>query len=146
LQWLPTIQAQVALDEKNPSAAIETLQATIPVELGQVPFVTNVSCLYPNYIRGEAYLAAGQGLAAAGEFQKILDHDGMVWNCWTGSLAYLGLARANALQAKTLHGAEADAARTRALTAYKKFLALWSDANQEIPNLREAKSEYAKLQ
>ena len=64
-------------------------------------------------MRGEAYLAAGQGSAAAAEFQKIIDHSGIVWNCWTGALAHLGVARANALQAKTSQGADADAARVR---------------------------------
>ena len=97
------------------------------------------------YVRGEAYLAAGHGNAAGAEFQKILDHSGIVWNCWTGALAHLGVARANALQAKTSHGADADAARVRAL-AYKDFLALWKDANSDIPILKEAKAEYAKLQ
>ena len=98
------------------------------------------------YVRGEAYLAAGQGSAAAAEFQKILDHSGIVWNCWTGALAHLGVARANALQAKTSQGADADAARVRALAAYKDFLALWKDADPDIPILKEAKAEYAKLQ
>ena len=73
--------------------------------------------------RGEAYLSAGQGGAAAAEFQKILDHNGIVWNCWTGALAHLGMARANALQARTSQGAAAAAARVRALTAYQDFLA-----------------------
>ena len=99
--WLPAIQAQLALDKKNPAAALNTLQAASPIELGQIPFVNNISCLYHVYVRGEAYLAAGQGSAAAAEFQKILDHSGIVWNCWTGALARLGVARANALQAKT---------------------------------------------
>ncbi|MGC1990400.1 MAG: hypothetical protein WA690_16635 [Candidatus Acidiferrales bacterium] len=98
------------------------------------------------YRRGEAYLAAGQGGAADAEFQKILDHNGIVWNCWTGALARLGVARANALQAKTSQGADADAARVRALAAYKDFLALWKDADPNIPLLIAAKSEYAKLQ
>jgi hypothetical protein len=98
------------------------------------------------YIRGEAYLAAGQGYPAAAEFQKILDHSGIVWNCWTGALAHLGVARANALQSKTTQGAEADAARVRALAAYKEFLALWKDADPDIPILKDAKAEYAKLQ
>jgi eukaryotic-like serine/threonine-protein kinase len=98
------------------------------------------------YVRGEAYLAAGQGSAAAAEFQKILDHSGIVWNCWTGALARLGVARANALQAKSSQGADADAARVRALAAYKDFLALWKDADPDIPILKEAKAEYAKLQ
>ena len=98
------------------------------------------------YVRGEAYLAAGQGSAAAAEFQKILDHSGIVWNCWTGALARLGVARANALQSRTSQGADADAARVRALAAYKDFLTLWKDADPDIPILKQAKAEYAKLQ
>ena len=144
--WLPAIQAQLALDRKNPASALTALQAATPIELGLIPFVSNVSCLYPVYVRGEAYLAAGQGNAAAAEFQKILDHSGIVWNCWTGALAHLGVARANALQAKTSQGADADAARVRALAAYKDFLTLWKDADPDIPILKEAKAEYAKLQ
>ena len=99
--WLPAIQAQLALNRKNPAFALKTLQAASAIELGQIFFVDNLSCLYPSYVRGEAFLAAGQGGAAAAEFQKILDHSGIVWNCWTGALAHLGVARANALQAKT---------------------------------------------
>ena len=144
--WLPAIRAQLALNRNNPAAAISALQAASAIELGQIAFVPNLSCLYPAYIRGEAYLAAGQGSAAAAEFSRILDHSGIVWNCWTGALAHLGLARANALQARTSHGADADAARVRALAAYKDFLALWKDADPDIPILKEAKAEYAKLQ
>jgi len=145
--WLPAIRAQLALNRKNPSDALNALQAaTVPIELGQIQFVANISCLYPTYIRGEAYLAAGKGDAAAAEFQKVLDHSGIVWNCWTGALAHLGVARANALQARTSQGADADAARVRALAAYKDFLALWKDADPDIPILKEAKTEYAKLQ
>jgi serine/threonine protein kinase/tetratricopeptide (TPR) repeat protein len=144
--WLSAIRAQVALDRKNPSMAIESVQTAVPIELGQITFVNNISCLYPTYIRGKAYLAAGQGKPAAAEFQKILDHNGIVWNCWTGVLAHLGVARANALQAKTSQGADSDAARVRALAAYKDFLALWKDADPDIPILIAAKSEYARLQ
>ncbi len=144
--WLPAIQAQLALDRKNPAAALNTLQAASSIELGQITFVTNISCLYPVYVRGEAYLAAGQGSAAAAEFQKILDHSGIVWNCWTGALARLGVARANALQSRTSQGADSDAARVRALAAYKDFLTLWKDADPDIPILKDAKAEYAKLQ
>jgi eukaryotic-like serine/threonine-protein kinase len=145
--WLPAIQAQLALGKKNPAAAQTVLQAvTTPLELGQIAFVANMSCLYPTYVRGEVYLAAGQGSPAAAEFQKILDHSGIVWNCWTGALAHLGVARSNALQAKTSQGADADAARVRALAAYEDFLALWKDADPDIPILIAAKSEYAKLQ
>jgi tetratricopeptide (TPR) repeat protein len=145
--WLPAIRAQVALKKKNSAAAVNVLRvATSPQELGLVQFVANISCLYPTFVRGEAYLAAGQGSAAAAEFQKILDHSGIVWNCWTGALAHLGVARAGALQAKTSQGADADAARVRALAAYKDFLILWKDADPDIPILKEAKAEYATLQ
>jgi serine/threonine protein kinase/tetratricopeptide (TPR) repeat protein len=144
--WLPAIQAQLALNKKDPAAALNAPQAASPIELGQIQFVTNISCLYHVYVRGEAYLAAGQGSAAAAEFQKILDHSGIVWNCWTGALAHLGVARANALEAKTSQGADADAARVRALAAYKNFLTLWKDADPDIPILKKAKAEYAKLQ
>jgi serine/threonine protein kinase/tetratricopeptide (TPR) repeat protein len=144
--WLPPIQAQLALDRKNPASALNVLQAASPIELGSIAFVANISCLYPAYVRGEAYLAAGQGTAAAAEFQKIIDHNGIVWNCWTGALAHLGVARANALLARTSQGADGDAARVRALAAYKDFLTLWKDADSDIPILREAKAEYAKLQ
>jgi serine/threonine protein kinase/tetratricopeptide (TPR) repeat protein len=144
--WLPAIQGQLALDKKNPASALSALQAASPIEFGGIAFVANISCLYHVYIRGEAYLAAGQGTAAAAEFQKILDHRGIVWNCWTGALAHLGVARANALQSRTSHGADADAARVRALAAYKDFRALWKDADPDIPILKEAKAEYGKLQ
>ncbi len=144
--WLPAIQAQLALDKKNPAAALTALQAASPIELGQIGFVANMSCLYHVYVRGEAYLAAGQGKEAAAEFQKIIDHSGIVWNCWTGALAHLGVARANALQARASQGADADAARVRALAAYKDFLTLWKDADPDIPILKETKAEYAKLQ
>src|SRR3989449_3124590 len=145
--WLPAIQGQLALDKKNPATALTALQAasSISIELGQIGFVMNISCLYHVYVRGEAYLAAGQGSPAAAEFQKILDHSGIVWNCWTGALAHLGVARANALQARTSQGADADAARVRALAAYKDFLTLWKDADPGIPILKEAKAEYEKL-
>jgi len=144
--WLPAIQAQLALNRKNPASALTALQATTAVELGQIAFVANISCLYHVYVCGQAYLAAGQGNAAAAEFQKILDHSGIVWNCWTGALAHLGVARANALQAKASQGTDADAARVRALAAYKDFLGLWKDADPDIPILKEAKAEYAKMQ
>jgi hypothetical protein len=97
-------------------------------------------------VRGKAYLAAGQGAAAAAEFQKILAHSGIVWNCWTGALAHLGVARANALQSRAAQGEVAAAARVRALAAYKEFLTLWKDADPDIPILKQAKAEYAKLQ
>ena len=145
--WLPAIQGQAALVRKSPAKAIEDLQrASPPIEYGQIYFINQISCLYPTYIRGEADLAARQGTRAAAEFQKILDHGGLVWNCWTGALARLGVARANAEQAGTSQGADADAARVRALAAYKEFLTLWKDADPAIPIYKQAKAEYAKLQ
>jgi len=146
--WLPSIQAQLALNKKNPAPALNALQASTPIELGSIPFIANPSCLYPTYLRGQAYLAANQAVPAAAEFQKIIDHSGIIWNCWTGALAHLGLARANALQstASPAQTPNADAARVRARAAYKDFLTLWKDADPEIPILKQAKSEYAKLQ
>jgi serine/threonine protein kinase/Flp pilus assembly protein TadD len=141
--WLPTIHAQLALARKNPASALSALQPS-PIELGNL--IWGGTCLYHVYVRGEAYLADGQGSAAAAEFQKILDHSGIVLNCWTGALAHLGVARANALQSRTSQGADRDAARVRALAAYKDFLALWKDADPAIPVLKEAQAEYAKLQ
>ncbi len=158
--WLPAIQGQLALNRKIPAQAISDLQAAAPIEFGEIPFVNNISCLYPTYIRGEAYLAAGQGKEAAAEFQKIIDHSGIVWNCWTGALARLGVARADALEAghapvgtaaSAVQGeqsspADRDAARVRALAAYKDFLTLWKGADPDIPILKQAEAEYAKLQ
>ncbi len=145
--WLPAINAQIAVYRKDPAAAIDGLQRALPpIEYGQIAFITQISCLYPTYIRGQAYLAAGQGREAAAQFQKILDHSGIVWNCWTGALARLGVARANALQMRNATGADADLARTRAFAAYKSFLALWKEADPDIPIYKEAKAEYAKLQ
>ena len=145
--WLPAIQAQLAINRRNPAAAVNALQSALPpLEYGQIVFVANISCLYPTYIRGEASLALGNGTAAAAEFQKVLDHGGLVWNCWTGALARLGVARANALQAKNATGADADLARVRALAAYKDFLTLWKDADPDTPIYKAAKAEYAKLQ
>jgi len=154
--WLPTIQAQLALDRKNAAHALDALRADSPMDLGLMQFCNNTSCLYSIYIRGQAYLAAGQGNEAAGEFRRILDHSGIYGNCWTGALAQLGLARSYALEAgignlKTASSAvqssaaDRDAARTRALAAYKDFLALWKDADRDIPILKEAQAEYAKL-
>ena len=132
--WLPTIRAQIETSRKNAPRSIELLQAAAPYELGQGGGVN--SCLYPVYIRAEAYRSAQQGPAAVAEFQKILDHRGLLWNCATGALANLGLARANVM--------EGDTAKARA--AYKDFFTLWKDADPDIPILKQAKAEYAKLQ
>jgi eukaryotic-like serine/threonine-protein kinase len=129
--WLSAIHAQMALNRKNPAEALNELQVADSLEFAVIPFGTNVS---------------GNATAAAGEFRKIIEHDGIVWNCWTGALAHLGIARANALQAKASQGADADAARVRALSAYKQFLSLWKDADADIPLLKQVKAEYGKLQ
>jgi hypothetical protein len=142
--WLPAVRAQLALNRRDPAAALNALSVASPIELGFTEY--GDTCLYHLYVRGDAYLAAGQGKAAAWEFQKILDHSGIIVNCWTSALAHLGVARANALQAKTSQGADADGARVRALAAYKDFLTLWKDADSDIPILKQAKTEYAKLQ
>jgi hypothetical protein len=139
------IQAAIALHSGDGKRAIDALAASAPYELGE----TNPSftfALYPVYLRGEAYLLMKQGSAAATEFQKIVDHAGVVGNEPIGALAHLGFARAYALQAKTSQGADAGAARARALAAYKDFLGLWRDADPDVPILIAAKSEYVNLQ
>ncbi|MGA8762662.1 MAG: protein kinase [Candidatus Sulfotelmatobacter sp.] len=134
--WLPTIQAQIALSSKDGQAAIEQLQNTANLEFALGISNANNSCLNPIYLRGEAYLATGQGSAAAGEFQKIIDHPGLVWNSITGALAHLELGRAYALAED----------KTKARAAYQDFLALWKDADPDVPILKEARAEFAKLQ
>jgi hypothetical protein len=177
--WLPTIRASIALGQsvvpssspppsalKGGAAAIELLEPVTPYEL-ELPtlyWVLNVT-LCPVDARGAAYLALGRGAEAAVEFQKILDHPGLVGNFPIGALARLGLGRAYALQAgvdiagvaKPGMGLGADAASgntrhaplpqalAKARSAYQDFFALWSDADPDIPILKEAKAEYAKL-
>jgi eukaryotic-like serine/threonine-protein kinase len=135
--YLPTVHTKLALNRGNPSAALEMLRAALPYELGQTTFSGEFAWngLYPVYVRGEAYLAAHQGRQAAAEFQKILDHRGIVWNSPIGALAHLQLGRAYAMQGDT----------AQARVAYNDFLALWKDADPDIPVLKEAKAEYAKL-
>ena len=140
--WLPTIRAAVVLERKDPHRAVELLKETSTIELG--PPNTFV-ILVPVYVRGEAYLALCDGERVPGEFQKFIDHCGAVGNFPWGALARLGLARAYALEAKSA-GAGADAARAKARAAYQNFLTLWKDADPDIPILKQAKAEYAKLQ
>jgi len=135
--YLPTLYAQLALRRNHASNAIEVLQAAGPYELGSPGPGRAISPppLYPVYVRGEAYLAAHLGSKAAAEFQKILDHRGIVANEPIGALAHLGIARAYAMQG--------DTAKARA--AYQDFLTLWKDADPDIPILIAAKAEFAKL-
>jgi eukaryotic-like serine/threonine-protein kinase len=134
--YLPTLRAKLALSNGNTSEALESLRAAAPYELGQTTYsIYRCTVMYPVYVRGEAYLAAHQGSEAAAEFQKILDHRGIVLNEPIGALAHLQIGRAYAMQG--------DTAKARA--AYEDFLTLWKDADPDIPILIAAKSEYAKL-
>jgi tetratricopeptide (TPR) repeat protein len=128
--YLPTIHAQLALSRGDASQAVNALQMAAPYELGLA------GGLYPVYVRGEAYLAAHRGNEAAAEFQKILDHRGIVLNSPIGALAHLQIGRAYALQGDT----------SKAKAAYQDFLTLWKEADPDIPILIAAKAEYAKLQ
>ena len=132
--WLPATRAAIELNRHNPAKAVDELRAAQGLELGQAsPLVGPLIVLY---LRGNALLAAGQSKEAAAEFQRIIDRPGIVLNSPVGPLARLGLARALA--------ASGDKAKAR--TAYQDFLALWKDADSDIPILKQAKSEYAKLQ
>jgi len=134
--YLPTLHAQFALSRNDASKAIEALQAAAPYELGDPTEAFTFLSLYPVYVRGEAYLAGHQETgAAAAEFQKILDHRGVVFNEPIGALAHLGLARGEALKG--------DLAKAR--VAYEDFLTRWKDADPDIPILKQAKAEYAKF-
>ena len=132
--FLTMTHAAIALQSGNAGQAIQALSAAAPYELGEGNASFTFS-LYPVYLRGEAYLEAKQGAAAAAEFQKILDHAGVVGNEPLGALAQLGLARAYALAG--------DSAKSKA--AYQDFFALWKDADPDIPIFIAAKAEYAKL-
>jgi tetratricopeptide (TPR) repeat protein len=135
--YLPALRARLALNHGAPAKSIELLQMAVPYELG-VPRSSihgNFGALYPVYVRGEAYLALHQGAEAAAEFQKILDRRGIVVSDPIGALARLQLGRALAIAGD----------RTRAKAAYQDFLTLWKDADPDIPILKQAKSEYARL-
>src|ERR1700730_14371390 len=132
--FLPMIRAATALHSGNGKQAIDALSAAAPYELGQTNYSFTFA-LYPVYLRGEAYLAAKQGAAAGNEFQKILDHASLVGNEPLAALAHLGLGRAYALAG--------DSAKSKA--AYQDFLALWKDADPDVPILKQLKAEYARL-
>ncbi len=133
--WFPVIEACLAMAQQAPDRAIVALEPAFPYELGGLPPAVN-GLMYPAYIRGLAYLAQKNGAAAAAEFQKFPDHAGIVQNFLLGSLARVQLARAYAVSGDT----------AKAKAAYKDFLTLWKDADPDIPILKEAKAEYAKLQ
>ena len=130
---LPEIRAETELQHGDAAKAINLLQATTPYEMGETYYT--VLCLFPVYEHGEAYLQAHNGTAAAAEFQKIIDHPGALQNSPLLPLARLGLARAYALSDD----------KDKSRTAYQDFLGLWRNADPDIPVLKDAKAEYAKL-
>jgi hypothetical protein len=135
---VPTLRALLALNRKEPGKAIEALQVAIPHELGlpRIAFGVFFGALYPAYVRGLAFLAANQGAEAAAEFEKILNHRGIVLADPVGALAHLQLGRALAISGD----------KAKATAAYQDFLAAWKDADADIPILIQAKAEYARLQ
>src|SRR5580704_9726231 len=144
---VPTIRAAVALAKKDPVSALSELQPTAEMDLGGILYLPANICLFPIEVRAEAYLAAHRGAEAAAEFQRIIDHPGLVLNCPMGPLTYLGQARAYALQAAdpaTSPTAQEDF-RNKARVSFQQFFDLWKDADSNIPVLIQAKSEFAKL-
>jgi hypothetical protein len=134
LYWLPTINAAIEIGKGNSSQATTDLEPAGPYELGLAGI--GVNNLYPAYVRGQAYLLAHNGAAAAAEFQKLLDHRGLVGNFVTGSLAHLQIGRAYAMSGDT----------AKAKAAYRDFFTLWKDADPDVPILKQARAEYSKLQ
>jgi predicted Zn-dependent protease len=138
--WLPEIRSVIKLNEGNAAQAVDQLAPATTLELSWVE-----PRLMPAYLRGQAYLMVHRGPEAATEFQKILDHRGVVLNTPIGPLAHLGLGRAYALEASAARADEARPLRAKARAAYQDFLSLWKGADSDIPILIAAKSEYAKL-
>ena len=133
--WLPTIRAQFSLMAQQPAQAVDLLEAARPYERGQLIGNLSYSCMIPVYLRGEAYLAMKRDALALAEFQKLADNRGVVGNCWSGALALLGQARAQAMCGS------ASAARN----SYQRFFDLWKTADPGLPILRSARAEFAKL-
>jgi tetratricopeptide (TPR) repeat protein len=136
-EYLPTLQALSALAHRAPADAVEQLQRAVPYDfaLPGTAFFARFGGLYPAYVRGEAYLETRQGREAAAEFQKILDHRGIVFADPVGALAHLQLGRALVLSGE----------KDKARVAYRDFLTLWNDADPEVPIFKQAKAEYARL-
>jgi serine/threonine protein kinase len=133
--WFPVLEASMAIAQHAPDRAVIALEPALPYELGSPP-PEAIGTLHPAYLRGLAYLDEKNGTAAASEFQKFLDHPGVVQNFLLGSLAHLQLGRAYAISGD----------QTKAKIAYNDFLTLWKDADPDIPVLKAAKEEYAKIQ
>jgi predicted Zn-dependent protease len=136
--YLPVLRAILALNRRQPSKAIEVLESAAPYELGtpRSNLQGFFGALYPVYLRGQAYLSAHQGTEASSEFQKIVDHRGVVASDPIGALARLQMARAYVLSGDT----------AKAKSVYRDFLTLWKDADSDIPILKQAKAEYKVLQ
>jgi hypothetical protein len=130
--WLPAINAANALRQSNPTRAIDILEQA-RYELGNPP--PSAGLLYPAYLRGEAYLALRNGPAAAAQFQKIVNHPGIVMNSPVAALANLQIGRANVLTGDVKN----------ARVSYERFFARWKEADGDIPILKEASAEYASL-
>ena len=135
MYWLPTIRAAIQLSHHNPEKAVQELEVTSRFELANALSADRPAPLFPVYVRGMAFLALRQGREAAAEFQKYIDHPGVVMNYPLGALARVGLARAYDMQGDTV----------KARTAYQDFFGLWKDADPDIPILKQAQAEYAKL-
>ena len=133
--WIPMIGAQSELLGKSPAKAVEMLRPVVPYERGELIGNLSNCCMLPVYLRGQAYLKAGQGTPALREFEEILDSRGIVVNCWAGALARLGQARAQALAGY----------KVAARSTYQQFFAQWKDADPDLPALKAARAEYAKL-
>ena len=133
--WIPTIRAQMALMNQKPAQALELLETVKPFERGQLIGNLSYSCMVPVYLRGESLLAAKQGPQALAEFQRLADSRGIVGNCWSGALAFLGQARAQAISGAT----------TAARNSYQRFFDLWKSSDADVPILKMARTEFAKL-
>jgi predicted Zn-dependent protease len=142
--YVPTLRAQIALDRHysgssesvGTAESIEALQAAAPYELGSASRGGFDPSFYPIYVRGETYLARLEGNEAAATFQKVIDYRGVVQDGPIGALVHLELGRAYAMQSESV----------KARAAYNDFFTLWKDADPDIPILKDAKTEYAKLQ
>jgi eukaryotic-like serine/threonine-protein kinase len=135
IYWFPVLEASMDLAQHAPDRAIIALEPSLPYELGDPP-PENTGTLHPVYLRGLAYLSQKNGTAASAEFQKYLDHRGVVQNFVLGAVSHLQLGRAYAIAGNT----------AKAKTEYQTFLTLWKDADPDVPILQQAKAEYAKLQ
>jgi DNA-binding winged helix-turn-helix (wHTH) protein/tetratricopeptide (TPR) repeat protein len=145
LNYLPTLRAQIALNRDQPLQAIEVLQASVPYELGTPGAYGFPQALLPVYVRGEAYLAAHRGPEAVAEFQKVLNHRGIVFNEPIGAMAHLELARAYGIQAAEASDDSRTQLRANARSAYEDFLKLWKEADPNIPLLTQARAEHDRL-